>query len=254
MAGISDKAAGGLENKYKYNGKELQHNEFSDGSGLEEYDYGRRMYDQEIGHFNQIDPLTDSMRRFSPYNYGFDNTLRFIDPDGRKPEDIIVLNSPKGASGYGHMAILIGNDKTGWKFVSKEGRDKKPWFSNRITGGPAIEKKRDFHSLSEFKKVQGSDKDLGSYTQSVRFKTDEKQDNAALDASDKSAQSWYQVTNNNCADAVSDRLKAAKLDPGYEDTQGAQDGFSYTGKGLSPEPNERFDKIKENNSDKIVQQ
>ena len=84
IAGISSKSTNGiLENRFKFNdGTELANKEFSDGSGLDWYETTYRNYDPQIGKFWQIDPMADFSFEISPYSFGLNNPLIFIDPLG----------------------------------------------------------------------------------------------------------------------------------------------------------------------------
>ena len=88
MGGICSKPAGGLENKYKHIGKELQSKEFSDGSGLEQYDFGSRFFDPQIGRWHTQDPRADKWTEYTPYTYTLNNPINLVDLDG---EDVYIL-------------------------------------------------------------------------------------------------------------------------------------------------------------------
>jgi RHS repeat-associated protein len=220
-----------FNNPYRYSGK-IKDEE----SGLH---YFEMRYLWDGGIFISTDPHWFNYPWLHSYNYSANNPIMYKDTDGR---DIIVLLAPGGANGAGHMGVLIGNNKDGWVYMSKDG-------ANNAIGlfGESKFNTEKFPTLTDFQlskeilreKPNGNGK---PYEQGIYFETTSTQDNTAMSAMEKAGEQDYNVFTNNCADAVGESLKSIGIDPGYNE------------KGKTPlKPNNQFENIKTNNNVKSFQ-
>ncbi|MCF0071481.1 DUF6443 domain-containing protein [Dyadobacter sp. CY261] len=76
----AEKVGGSPEDRFKFIGRENQQS-----TGW--VDLQARFYDPQVGRFLAVDPLSQKMPAWSPYSYGFNNPVRFIDPLGMAPDD-----------------------------------------------------------------------------------------------------------------------------------------------------------------------
>lgn len=188
---------------FKYNEKELERMH-----GIVLYDYLARLMEPAFPRFLTVDPSCEKYYYMSPYAYCANNFVNAIDPDGR---DIVILLDPKGAQRFGHAAMLIGNDKDGWKYYSKDGVGDDE--SSPMSGASKKVKGVLFSTINDFNK---SDNALvhNGYPERTRFATTSEQDEEGEKAVLKILDSNYNLFTSNCVQAVAHALVAAGLNPG----------------------------------------
>jgi RHS repeat-associated protein len=228
------------EYRYGFNG--MEKDDEVKGSG-NSYDFGARIYDSRVGRWLSLDPLEKKYPSLTPYNYVANTPIIAIDPDGK---DIIVLSAPSGARGFGHAAVLIGNDKDGWLLYSKNGtaeHGKSGASANPDNG-------RKFNSLTDFANSEANFHNGNVYyTSAYRITTSVSVDNDMKTKAKEVVQTDYDLYNASCIDLCSDVLEAGGLDPGHYETPPSYYGVEVENiDGLADEPNIRYDDIVNNNA------
>jgi RHS repeat-associated protein len=79
----------GVPYKFGFNGK-LNDNEVKGGYGLQQ-DYGMRIYDNRVGRFLSVDPITKQYPELTPYQFASNRPIDGVDQDGEE----YLKNIPK---------------------------------------------------------------------------------------------------------------------------------------------------------------
>jgi len=154
--------------------------------------------DTSSSRFLSIDPHWEKYPSWTPYSYATNNPVRNTDPDGK---DVIILNDRDAAYGAGHNGMIIGSDKIGWTYYSKDGADPN-------TGEQVYTKHGGYVTLNAFLKSD----DAVRYQHGGRIRTTEKQDAIAMSFADKDLKTEYGRFSNNCADLIENTLESIGIE------------------------------------------
>jgi hypothetical protein len=159
--------------------------------------------------FYGVDPLADEMPGYSPYCYGLNNPIRMVDPDGRKPEDFVILIAKDGAGGKGHMASVIQDGKGNYYYATMgaTGGNVSQMLSG-VQGGMNLMALTGAKSMDEAVNMAKQDQGNSPYTDEVRFSTTSATDQKIFNETSKmtndvnSGKVEYNLCSMNCTDAV----------------------------------------------------
>ena len=103
---------------YKYNGKEFDHS-----LGLDQYDYGARLYDPALVVWTGVDLLADEYGGISPYVYCHNNPVNAIDPDGKKVIPILckdnsVIDYYRSPNNFSNAMRIFAKTKFGQQILA----------------------------------------------------------------------------------------------------------------------------------------
>ncbi|MEA3357434.1 MAG: RHS repeat-associated core domain-containing protein [Patescibacteria group bacterium] len=110
------------ENKYLYNGKELQDEQLG-SVNLDWYDFNFRMYDPALGRFTCLDPIAEDFYDVSPYNYAENSPIANIDLWGL--QKVYFMNSANNNPTFRKAHNLARNTTLGKGFSATLANQKK---------------------------------------------------------------------------------------------------------------------------------
>jgi len=179
-----------------------------------EYVDGARYYEPKLSLWMSVDRFAEKYYNMTPYCFNANNPLISVDING---DSLFVLTAPKGAAGFGHMAILIQTKEKKWALFSKNG-------TNNWSGISGENNKGDdrgtsfFNSPKEFLRSSQNPIDPETkqpeYTEGYLIPATAKQDEAAKRGALEELNKDYNVFDSNCAKTVQNALEKAGKKPG----------------------------------------
>lgn len=177
-------------NRYLWQGRE-----YDSTTGL--YYFRARWYDPVVGRWLSNDPIGIS-GGLNQYVFCGNSPVNATDPSGL---DVIFLldSNNKSAVGNGHAGILIGNDATGWNYMSYGPYKQDAPVDNLRT--------RYFPTLRDA--IHSADPEISRYDRAAWYRSTPAQDQMATKKMEEYRGKKWKAFSSNCNDAATEAMQAA---------------------------------------------